>query len=259
MSDSHNSEKAQYEKSGFFLREKYFLQSELLPVIEVTTRFHEAWKKENHSFYSEKAINSAYLTGTKYLSNNDRQVLFKFIASQKIADALVAVPFKNIAFMNTQLFFNPVNPGQTNYWHRDPQYHLSLTEQQQALAGPEVIHIRVPLSDEPGMELVPGTHRRWDTDEELAVRTEIGGRKNHESLTTGKAIALNAGDVLVFSANMIHRGLYGGERVAFDIMFSEADPDLLLFANPNCLPDDDTLATLEVPKPFVATRQCLDT
>ena len=28
----------------------------------------------------------------------------------------------NPAFMNTQLFFNPINPAQKDFWHRDCQY-----------------------------------------------------------------------------------------------------------------------------------------
>jgi len=65
-----------------------------------------------------------------------------------------------ISIMNTQLFFNPVNDGQKNYWHRDSQYHLSIEEQKEALVGPDVVHFRIPLTNEPGIELVPCTHQR---------------------------------------------------------------------------------------------------
>ena len=55
--------------------------------------------------------------------------------------------------LNTQLFFDPVNKQQSNYWHRDPQYHLSVEQQKAALARGEVIHFRLPLVDEPGLDL----------------------------------------------------------------------------------------------------------
>jgi len=51
--------------------------------------------------------------------------------------------------MNTQLFFNPANAAQR---------------------------------PEPGLELVPGTHLRWDTPEEFAVRLALAGRKHCDAL-----------------------------------------------------------------------------
>ncbi len=53
----------------------------------------------------------------------------------------------------------------------------------------QVLHLRVPLFDELGMELVPGTHKRWDSDEEFDVRQEKNGRVSSESLSTGKKLS----------------------------------------------------------------------
>lgn len=95
--------------------------------------------------------------------------------------------------MNTQLFFNPVNPAQKNYWHRDPQYHLSIDEQKSALEGVNVVHYRIPLFGEPGIELVPASHKCWDTDEELDVRLARNNRRNSDDLSSGLTIELAAG------------------------------------------------------------------
>lgn len=75
------------------------------------------------------------------------------------------------------------------------------------------MHFRVPLVDERGIELMPRTHFRWDTDLEYATRTAADGRNVFDDLPDSKAIPLNRGDLLVFNANMIHRGLYGGNRL----------------------------------------------
>ncbi|MEP1448201.1 MAG: hypothetical protein ABJK37_19010 [Paraglaciecola sp.] len=48
--------------------------------------------------------------------------------------------------MGSQLFFDPFKPQQANYWHRDPQYHLSVEEQKSALTGPDILHVRIPLN-----------------------------------------------------------------------------------------------------------------
>ena len=155
--------------------------------------------------------------------------------------------------MNTQLFFNPVNHEQKNYWHRDPQYHLSIDQQKQALLGPEVIHFRIALEDEPGIELVPGSHKRWDSDEELAVRLEVSGQKNDQDISSGLSIPLAKGDLLIFSANMIHRGLYGKNRMSLDILFCEAQPEFVQFAEADCLPTNEHMSYCENPIAFQNT------
>ena len=237
-----------YEENGYVVFKDFVSESDLKILRETATYFHQSWKQENVQFYAEKAVNSAYLTAKKYLKSTERESLFKFIGSTKFMDVVVSIMGGRAAFMNTQLFFDPVNEGQKNYWHRDPQYHMSIDEQKQALIGPNVVHFRIPLSDEPGVELIPGTHMRWDKDDELDVRLERlerNGRKNHENLSTGKVVKLDAGDLLIFSANMIHRGIYGMDRMSLDILFCDPVPELIKFVDDDCLPDSDILERLE--------------
>ena len=243
----------QYEKNGYIIVKNFLNAAEVAKTSEVVDKFHSLWTKANQNFYQEKAVNSAYLTSKEYLSDRDRNILFELISSNSIKEVLSSLPFSKPAFMNTQLFFNPVNNEQKNYWHRDPQYHLTVEQQKHALQGAEVIHFRLAFENEPGIELVPGTHRRWDTDEELNIRLEKAGHKNHQSISTGVSIPLNKGDLLVFSANMIHRGLYGGNRKALDILFCEAKPEFLEFINVDCLPDNQILKQLSNPMVFINT------
>ena len=113
-----------------------------------------------------------------------------------------------------------------------------------------MIHFRLPLLDEPGIELIPGTHKRWDSTEELEVRLEQNGYKNDQALSQGKVIKLSAGDLLIFSANMIHRGLYGLDRLAFDILFCQPDPSVIQFVSNDSLPTAEDLISLENPDAF---------
>ena len=234
-----------YEKNGYLVLKNVFSEGELQQLREVVARFHKSWTLENSKFYADKAVNSAYLTAKKHLIDSDRELLFQFIGSAKLMNIVMSIMGANAAFMNTQLFFDPVNEGQKNYWHRDSQYHLSIDEQKEALLGPNVIHFRIPLVDEPGLELLPGTHKRWDSTEELNVRLEQDGRKNHENLPAGEIVALSAGDLLVFSANMIHRGIYGMDRLSLDILFCDPIPDLVKLVGDGCLPDPEIMRKLE--------------
>jgi hypothetical protein len=105
------------------------------------------------------------------------------------------------------------------------------------------------------MELVPGTHKRWDNAEEYDVRQEQNGRQSNESLSTGKKIQLFAGDLLVFSADMIHRGLYGLNRLAFDILVFDTAGDYADYVDDDCLPSSSMLNKINDAQLFLNTMQ----
>ncbi len=226
-----------YHQNGYCYYPKFYSANALVELRVIIERFHDRWIHEHQTFYQEKAINSAYLTGPSILGDDDRLTLYRWITDDALIKAVRGIFPDRMAFMNTQLFFNPVNPQQKNDWHRDPQYHLSLQEQRESLHKHNVIHCRIPLYDEPGIELVPASHRNWDSEEELNVRLERDGAHNSDDLSTGLTLPLSAGDLLVFSANMIHRGLYGGNRLSLDILFCDHHPELLIHRESSCLPE----------------------
>ena len=236
----------------------FFTGSELTELNSVLREFHEAWLRENAEAYSRHAINSAYITGGKHLSRERRSVIFQFIGRQKIDDIVSSIIPRRSSFINTQLFFDPADVGQKNYWHRDIQYaDLSIEAQAAVFDASEVLHLRVPLAKERGIELVPGSHRRWDSKEELEVRMERAGRKRYDDLSTAAQIPLRRGDLLVFSANMIHRGLYGGGRFAFDICVADEKADVFKYVSEDCLPDEQDLKKLECPQLFLNTIELM--
>ena len=239
-----------YAEQGYVLLKNWLSPEQLQPIKLLLALFHQNWKSEHAEFYQTRAINSAYLTGKQFLSASQRQQLFGFLAQPQWVELVTSLLGAKAVFFNTQLFFDPVNPRQKNYWHRDPQYHLSIEQQQAALSGPEVLHFRLALADEPGIELVPGSHKRWDTEEELDIRLEKGQARNWHSLSTGKTVPLEAGDLLVFSANMLHRGLYGMQRFALDVLFAEFSTQFRDFMTPACLPEPEVMQQLSAPQLF---------
>src|SRR5690606_19694252 len=143
--------------------------------------------------------------------------LFGFIAAPVLTGLAEQLMECRPYFMNTQLFFNPLPEGRGKekrpYWHRDVQYHdLSEAAQQALILKEQVLHFRIPLALDPGMEFVPGSHRRWDTPAERNVRLELEGRRNYEPLPGAARIPHEPGDLLVFSAHVIHKGVYEGNR-----------------------------------------------
>lgn len=243
----------EYCESGYFVLRDYFSIDEIVKLREVVLSFHDKWKQDNQQFYEEEAFNSSLITGSRYLSASDRLKLFNFIGSKKIMQIVNSIIANKPAFMNTQLFFNPVNQKQKDFWHRDCQYDHDIPMQKQVIKETQVLHIRVPLFDEPGMELVPGSHKRWDNEEEYNVRQEEKGRSSHEPLSTGIKISLSAGDALVFSADMIHRGLYGLDRLALDILVFDSSAHFIDYVDDDCLPDVEMLTKITNPSLFVNT------
>ena len=151
--------KDRYQQQGYILVKNFLNDEEVSGLDKVLSEFHRLWQKDNASHYAKSAVNSAYLTNDTYLSTKQRSLLFNFIGSAKVMKLVKALIPQQACFLNSQLFFNPVNKDQSNYWHRDPQYHLSLVQQKAILSAFDVIHFRLPLMDEPGIELVPGTHK----------------------------------------------------------------------------------------------------
>ena len=253
MLENQNQYQKSYDLEGYFVIRNYFNCSEITALKQSILKFHQAWKIDNEKFYQEEAFNSSLITGSRYLGKEDRVALFNFISSPKMMAIIDALIPKNAAFMNTQLFFNPVNPNQKDFWHRDCQYDHDVEGQKKAVKETQVLHLRVPLFDELGMELIPGTHKRWDNEEEFAVRQEEQGRVSSENLPLGKAIKLAAGDLLVFSADMIHRGLYGLDRLALDILVFDTDGGFADYIDDDCLPDEMTLQKITHPRLFSNT------
>ncbi|SMY38227.1 phytanoyl-CoA dioxygenase family protein [Photobacterium andalusiense] len=244
-----------YDKDGYFVIRNYFDGAQIASLRKVVLKFHELWKADNKEFYQEEAFNSSLITGSEYLAIDDRTVLFNFISSKKIMQVVDAVIPNNPAFMNTQLFFNPVNPQQKDFWHRDCQYDYDIDDQMRIILETQVLHLRIPLFDEPGMEIIPGTHKRWDNEEEYNVRQEVNGKLSNDSISGGKQIALAAGDLLVFSADMIHRGLYGLDRLALDILIFDSAADYVDYVDDDCLPTPSILNNIADPRLFINTLQ----
>jgi len=249
-----------YQKYGYFHKKNCFKRSELEPIRDIVQRFHVGWLARNRKLYEESGvINSAYLTELSYMSATDRALMFEFIESPKILELLRPHLLQGVAFMNTQLFFAPFDPHKKNYWHRDIQYtDMPVSEQKAELAAVNVFHCRIPLFDEPGLELVPGTHKRWDTDEEFDVRMQTNGRNSYDDLPGTDKIELKAGDLLMFSANMVHRGLYAPNRLALDIIYCDPLPRLLKYAKKECLPNQQELAQLSPENPLAVTLSVLE-
>ena len=70
-------------------------------------------------------------------------------------------------------------------------------------------------------------------------------------------MSLKRGDLLVFSGKMIHRGIYGKNRLALDILLFSADPEIARHIDPDCLPDADIALQLDDSSLFDSANKIL--
>ena len=52
---------------------------------------------------------------------------------------------------------------------------------------------------------------------------------------------------------MLHRGLYGADRLAFDMLFCDPLERLVKHVRPSCLPQDQDFDVIANPAPFLET------
>jgi len=232
----------QYNEYGYCIFRKFFSDEEILEINHQVDRIYQKWLSENETeIFNNKLVNMHSLTDPEhfYDAPEQRVKFFNLITSIKLTEALESVFGTNLHFHNTQLFFNPSNTDRLPYWHRDMQYS-DIEDTVQSMEQDKILslHVRIPLVKESGVEVVKGTHKRWDTELERNVRFELKGHKNSDSLPNSELIELVPGDVLVFHAQMIHRGNYelNSSRKAFDLCIGKYHPLASNFLDERVLP-----------------------
>jgi hypothetical protein len=97
-------------------------------------------------------------------------------------------------------------------WHRDSQFRRpDLELERKIISTTTTVHVRVALEDDDRLEIVPGSHSRWDTPEELRIRK--GACRATPEMPNAVRIELSAGTGCVFHAWTVHRATYRREPV----------------------------------------------
>jgi len=258
-------ERRTYKRDGFVLRRRLLSPEIVARLVGIGERVHAQWMQE-HAEEARKRdlINSTGLTATRYFHSpfdSERRIFFDALADAALWDLLTALFGDDLYFHGTQMFFNPLDGRRQPYWHRDLQYMGYDETRQQALLGELCnLHVRVPLRPERRFLLVPGSHARWDTDLERDVRLERSGHRSWEELPSATPFDLDPGDILIFSAHMLHRGTYEGNsgRLSLDLMLGKPHPDIPMTLEVQELPTAGELGSLRHPQWFVRAKKLLN-
>jgi hypothetical protein len=150
------------------------------------------------------------------------------IADPKVQDICRDLFDGEPLFRCTSLFMNPATIQRDGNWHRDSQFLFpdETVERERILATGGVsdhVQLQVALVPSDDIELVPGSHRRWDTPEEYAIRRADGGANNRSAIPHAVRIALEPGDAVGFNAYGLHRGRYHADRLRRTFMLTFTD------------------------------------
>lgn len=255
--------KAQYQQHGYVIARNVLSHDEISAISKYASYIYQTWKRNNESdIVNYQLVNMHSLTDAAYFENSpeDRVKFFNAISPKCLTTFIENTFGESIYFHNSQLFFNPVSKEKRPYWHRDMQYSdLSDETQKKEQNSMLSLHLRIPLVKEVGVELIPGSHKRWDTVLEQNVRFEREGHKNTEQLPQSKLIKLDVGDVVVFSAQMLHRGNYAlnSSRCALDLCIGSYHPLNAGFIDRSMQPTDTEMQQIKNNQWFIKAKEIM--
>lgn len=198
-----------------------------------------------------------------------RPDLMDAIADPQVLAIARAILGEEPLFRCTSFFFDPLEGGKDGNWHRDSQFGTPDDAQEQALLarlsrGGNSIQMQIALVPSDDVEYVPGSHLRWDTPAEYAIRKADGGQHNRSNEMPGAIrLALAAGDAALFNPYGLHRGRYHTGRLRRTLMLTytkSSAPAYDYFSNQPWFLEPGYLDDLKGPtraffEPFVAQYQ----
>jgi len=253
-----------YHENGYLLLRRFFDAALIETLKPICSRIFEQWLASHRQAYvNECLINMHSLSDPAYFSGNtaERILFFNTVANGPLVRLCTDLFGDELYFHNTQLFFNPLDPRKAPYWHRDFQY-AGIAESEQIALLPQLfnLHARLALIPERGFELIPESHRRWDSAHEHAVRLELDGHNHAEALPGALRLDLEPGDLLIFNAHMLHRGNYAlnTARLALDILIGKPHPLMTQWLDAGMLPAREDIARFNFPQWYQNTWSVIE-
>jgi hypothetical protein len=153
------------------------------------------------------------LTEPSYFARHPGELdrLTRFIGSARVCALLEGLALEGEEdtphLRSTDYYHEQTKRDWDGDWHRDSQLGQPDPELEcRRILTTTSAHLRVALEDDDRLEIVPGSHRRWDTPDELRIRK--GSERTSSAMPGAVRIALSAGDACVFHAWSIHRATY---------------------------------------------------
>jgi hypothetical protein len=169
-----------------------------------------------------------HLNHPGYFNDHDDEgiLMLESIASKEAIGFAEDILQTETLFRCTSLFFNPHETSVDGNWHRDSQFHAPDENDEKQLIAERAhpgtsVQMQIALIPSDDIEFVPGSHQRWDTEEEYAIRRDDDGANNRSSDMPGASrITLEPGDAVAFNPFGLHRGRYHTDKPRLTLMLT---------------------------------------
>jgi hypothetical protein len=236
----HDEQKMSWEKDGYVVIKQLYTPERVMWLRSTCERILHQWRERcpqtGEPGGGESATSMRHLNHPAYFQNDPeglREMLCA-IADPKILSLCRTLFGAEPLFRCTSLFMNPTSLNVDGDWHRDTQFlYPDEVEEQtriaQAAGVGNHIQLQIALVPSDDIEYVPGSHLRWDTSEEYAIRRAEGGARNRTAMPHAVRVALEPGDAVGFNAYGLHRGRYHAHRLRRTWMLTFTDSRVPLY------------------------------
>jgi hypothetical protein len=199
-----------WKEEGVFVVPGFLSLQEIARLRQICDFVLEQVRKTSSNL-GHSTANIAFLTEPNYFQQSLAPLIemLEFIGSWKIRSLIEDLRLHDrsdsqLLFHNTQYFHEQTFANWDGDWHRDSQFMYSDAAERDFALSTTAIHFRVAFVPDDRLEFVRGSHCRWDTEKEKAIRT--GMTPNSSDMPGTHRVELGPGDACVFHAWGIHRG-----------------------------------------------------
>lgn len=224
--------KEQWDREGYVFVKQIYEPERVARLLAICNQTLEQWRicnPENGKPGGDENTNCMrHLNHPGYFRDNPvhRPVLLDAIADPSVIGLTRELFGEEPLFRCTSFFFNPSASSQDGNWHRDSQFGTPDDAAEKAVlqdrgVNGSSVQMQIALEASDDVEVVPGSHLRWDTPEEYAIR-KADEQRNSRSNEMPGAIRplLEPGDAILFNPAGLHRGRYHAGRVRRTFMLT---------------------------------------
>jgi ectoine hydroxylase-related dioxygenase (phytanoyl-CoA dioxygenase family) len=241
---------ASWTTEGYCLIPQFLSRDAISRYRRIADRVYEQWWSTTFGAGQRaKASNMASLTEPPYWGDHPQELtdLLELIAHPQILGLLTAWYGQPPLFHNTQYFIEQRDDAWDGEWHRDTQFLAAEAELERArMQAGTGVHVRFAFEADSCFQIVPGSHARWDTPDEWAIRRHSDPQVRSGDMPGARTIAMQPGDMLIFQAWSVHRGRYAPlpPRRTLDIIYMATGVCDYCPPPPSSLTDPAVLAAL---------------
>ncbi len=224
--------KAQWQEQGYVVVRGLFDAERSARLCAIAESILDQWRirsaENGKPGGDDNATVMRHLNHPGYFSHTSDELreMLRAIADPQVLSVGRAILGEEVLFRCTSLFMNPLARSVDGNWHRDSQFHCPREEDEQRMIadagqGGTSIQLQVALVPSDDVEVVPGSHLRWDTPAEYAIRRADEGHNNRSNAMPGALrVALEAGDAVAFNPCGLHRGRYHVDKLRRTLMLT---------------------------------------